>query len=109
MLSFVEGLNRFVSQKLLNAGANVFWVDPYGFVTSQEAWENVDRLLATIGRRQRGFNPNMIDGRPGRTSSLAASRVPQYPWYWSAFVLLALGGVSVWILNKRVTSLDQLR
>ena len=41
VLSFVEGLNRFVSEKLLNAGANVFWVDPYGFVTSQEAWELV--------------------------------------------------------------------
>jgi len=41
VLSFVEGLNQFVSQKLLNAGANVFWVDPYGFVTSQEAWEKV--------------------------------------------------------------------
>ena len=41
VLSFVEGLNRFVSDKLLNAGANVFWVDPYGFVTSQEAWEKV--------------------------------------------------------------------
>ncbi len=41
VLSFVEGLNRFVSDKLLNAGANVFWVDPYGFVTSQEAWDLV--------------------------------------------------------------------
>jgi len=41
VLSFVEGLNRFVSEKLLNAGANVFWVDPYGFVTSQEAWDKV--------------------------------------------------------------------
>jgi putative ABC transport system permease protein len=41
VLSFVEGLNRFVSQKLLNAGANAFWVDPYGFVTSQDEWEKV--------------------------------------------------------------------
>jgi putative ABC transport system permease protein len=41
VLSFVEGLNRFVSEKLLNAGANVFYVDPYGFVTSQEEWEKV--------------------------------------------------------------------
>jgi len=41
VLSFVEGLNRFVSNKLLNAGANVFYVDPYGFVTSQEAWDKV--------------------------------------------------------------------
>ena len=41
VLSFVEGLNRFVSDKLLNAGANAFWVDPYGFVTSQEQWDAV--------------------------------------------------------------------
>jgi putative ABC transport system permease protein len=41
VLSFVEGLNQFVSQKLLNAGANAFYVDSYGFVTSQEAWDAV--------------------------------------------------------------------
>ena len=41
VLSIVEGLNRFVAQKLLNAGANVFWVDSYGFVTSQEAFDAV--------------------------------------------------------------------
>jgi putative ABC transport system permease protein len=39
VVSFVEGLNRFVTQKLLNAGANVFVVDKYGFITSQEAFE----------------------------------------------------------------------
>jgi putative ABC transport system permease protein len=41
VLSFVEGLNQFVSQKLLNAGANAFYVDTYGFVTSQEAFDEV--------------------------------------------------------------------
>jgi putative ABC transport system permease protein len=41
VLSFVEGLNQFVSQKLLNAGANAFYVDSYGFVTSQEAFDEV--------------------------------------------------------------------
>src|SRR5207247_2898449 len=40
VLSFVEGLNRFVSNKLLNAGANVFWVDKWGVITSQDAWED---------------------------------------------------------------------
>ena len=40
VLSFVEGLNRYVSQKLLNAGANVFWVDKWGMITSQDAWED---------------------------------------------------------------------
>ncbi|MFM7232809.1 MAG: ABC transporter permease [bacterium] len=43
VVSFVEGLNRFVTQKLLNAGANVFVVDRYGFVTSQEAWEEASK------------------------------------------------------------------
>ena len=41
VLSVVEGLNRFVTQKLLNAGANAFYIDSYGFVTSQEAFDAV--------------------------------------------------------------------
>jgi len=49
VMSLVHGLNTYVSQKLLNAGANVFWVDPYGFVTSQEEWDKVkDRPLITL-------------------------------------------------------------
>jgi putative ABC transport system permease protein len=43
VISFVEGLNRFVSDKLLNAGANVFVVDREGFITSQEAYEEAQR------------------------------------------------------------------
>lgn len=39
VVSFVEGLNRFVTEKLLNAGANVFVVDKYGFITSREQFE----------------------------------------------------------------------
>jgi ABC-2 type transport system permease protein len=33
----------------------------------------------------------------------------QYPWYWSAIVLLVLFGISVCILNFRVKSLDRLK
>ena len=43
VMSFVEGLNRFVTQKLLNAGANVFVIDKYGFITSQEEFEEADK------------------------------------------------------------------
>jgi putative ABC transport system permease protein len=39
VLSFVEGLNRYVTDKLLNAGSNVFVVDKWGLITSQDAWE----------------------------------------------------------------------
>ncbi|MFI5370169.1 MAG: ABC transporter permease [Candidatus Eisenbacteria bacterium] len=38
VVSFVEGLNQFVTNKLLSAGANVFQVDKYGFITSQQAY-----------------------------------------------------------------------
>ena len=43
VVSFVEGLNRFVTQKLLNAGANVFVVDREGFITSQDQFEAARR------------------------------------------------------------------
>lgn len=33
----------------------------------------------------------------------------QHPWQWSAFVLLGLFGMSAWILNLRVKSLDRLK
>ncbi|HEX4793754.1 MAG TPA: hypothetical protein VH370_08185 [Humisphaera sp.] len=33
----------------------------------------------------------------------------QYPWYWSAGVLLGLFGLSTWILNVKVKSLDRLK
>ncbi len=43
VMSFVEGLNRFVTQRLLNAGANVFVIDKFGFITSQEAFEEASK------------------------------------------------------------------
>ena len=43
VVSFVEGLNRFVADKVLQAGSNVFYVDKWGFITSQEAWEEAQK------------------------------------------------------------------
>jgi ABC-2 type transport system permease protein len=34
---------------------------------------------------------------------------PQFPWYWSASVLAALLGLSAWILNFQIKSLDRLK
>jgi putative ABC transport system permease protein len=39
VVSIVQGLNRYVSDKLLQAGSNVFYLDQWGFITSQEEWE----------------------------------------------------------------------
>jgi ABC-2 type transport system permease protein len=44
-----------------------------------------------------------------RTEYLLKNMDPQYPWYWSATVLIVLFGISVCILNFRVKSLDHLR
>jgi len=38
VVSVVQGLNEYVSEKIVQAGSNVFYVDRYGFITSQEAW-----------------------------------------------------------------------
>src|SRR5262249_19214229 len=39
VVSVVQGLNRYVADKLIQAGSNVFSVDKWGFVTSQEEYE----------------------------------------------------------------------
>jgi putative ABC transport system permease protein len=39
VVSIVQGLNRYVTDKLLQAGSNVFYLDQWGFITSQEEWE----------------------------------------------------------------------
>ena len=44
VLSVVEGLNRYVSEKILNAGSNVFWIDKFGLITNDEDFENAMRL-----------------------------------------------------------------
>ena len=44
-----------------------------------------------------------------RTRFLLENKGSQYPWYWSAFVLAGLFGISVCILNLRVKSLDRLK
>lgn len=34
---------------------------------------------------------------------------PQYPWYWSALVLLGIFGISAWILQFPIKSMDRLK
>ncbi len=43
VVSFVEGMNRYVTEKILNAGANVFAVDKYGLIMSREAFDIANR------------------------------------------------------------------
>ncbi len=43
VMSVVEGLNRYVSDKVANLGANTFVVTKYGIITSFEAWVHAQR------------------------------------------------------------------
>ncbi len=86
VVSFVEGLNRFVTQKLLNAGANVFVIDKYGFITSQEAFEeankNPDVTLADADALRSGMrHASMVVAQSGsaapvRFRAKVVNRVP---------------------------------
>ncbi len=65
VVSIVEGLNRYVSQKLLNVGANVFEVDKYGFITSQDQCEAaIERPDVTLDDADalRERRPPRLDG-----------------------------------------------
>jgi ABC-2 type transport system permease protein len=48
-------------------------------------------------------------GRDQPADMLAGFRGPTYPWYWSAALLVALFGLSLWMLTFRVKSLDRLK
>ncbi len=57
------------------------------------AWESLRRLQPPEARL--GFRMVFMNA--------------QYAWYWSAAVLACLFGISAWILNRRVRSLDRLK
>jgi ABC-type transport system involved in multi-copper enzyme maturation permease subunit len=70
-----------------------------------------DRWAAVQRRRAPQPPPNFAGAEPDDDLSddEQLSMSPRWPWYWSGIILLALGGLSVWILNTRVKSLDRLR
>jgi putative ABC transport system permease protein len=36
IISLIQGMNQYVSEKLLSQGANVYWVDKYGFILDDD-------------------------------------------------------------------------
>jgi ABC-2 type transport system permease protein len=70
--------------------------------------------LARVGEEMLG-TPEAWDKlaslRPGAEGDVARLRNigVQYPWTWSAGVLIGLFGLSAWILNRSIKSLDRLK
>jgi hypothetical protein len=70
--------------------------------------------LSRIGRQLLGTDAawqklSEMQPPPMRERFLAQWVGPQYPWYWSAGVLVGLFGLSACILSLSVRSLDRLR
>ena len=54
VMSVVAGLNFYVADRVANLGANVYLVDRFGIITSQDAWVKAQkRPLVTIDEYQR--------------------------------------------------------
>ena len=54
VMSFVAGMNFYVAEKVANLGANVFLVDRFGIITSNDAWTKAQkRPLITLEEYQR--------------------------------------------------------
>ena len=54
VMSFVAGMNVYVADKIANLGANVFIVDRFGIITSNDAWVKAQkRPLVTMDEYER--------------------------------------------------------
>src|SRR5450432_4381126 len=54
VMSVVAGLNFYVADRVANLGANVFLVDRFGIITSQDAWIKAQkRPLVTLEEYER--------------------------------------------------------
>jgi ABC-type transport system involved in multi-copper enzyme maturation permease subunit len=70
-----------------------------------------DKWAAVLRMRAPQAPPNFAGADPedDLSDDEELTMAQRWPWYWSGIILLALGGLSVWILNTRVKSLDRLR
>jgi ABC-2 type transport system permease protein len=70
--------------------------------------------LRRVGERLLGTNASwerlsQLSPAGQRGPILMQTLNSQFPWYWSAAVLVALLGLSAWILNHSIKSLDRLK
>jgi hypothetical protein len=78
---------------------------PRGFGRSRQLRE----LEAAQARARAGGSLGPQQPEPINERRYADMLVPQYPWTWSAGVLVILLGISVWTMTFRVKSLDRLK
>lgn len=81
---------------------------------TDSAWvligRTIERPRAVVGAMAaaKGRNPPVSAG-PTNERALADRMTWQYPWYWSAGALAGVWLISVFVLSRRVKSLDRLK
>jgi hypothetical protein len=82
-------------------------------LSTDDAWVKLARALNEKKRTAQSMLAGSYQGEdddtPADDREFADTMVFQYPWKWSAGVLAAIVGISLWILSLRVKSLDRLR
>jgi len=84
-------------------------------LNTDAAWVKIARVMDSSQSRASmmfGVPPNALPFNPNQRHDerrLADTSILQYPWPWSAGVLVGLFGLSLWIMSMRVRSLDRLR
>jgi hypothetical protein len=103
------------AQHGLTAGQRADWRPLCSYVTNldrmAEGLLGTDAAWVALGR---AVPVHTTMGRPSRAEPdderiFADRLVLQYPWEWSAGVLAAVLGLSLWTLSRRVKSLDRLK
>ncbi|HEY2785639.1 MAG TPA: hypothetical protein VGJ05_11780 [Fimbriiglobus sp.] len=96
---------------LLSYAANLDRMSDW-LLDTDSAWVTfgrpIERTRAMIGPVAKGQGIPIPSGPPNERL-LADRNVWQYPWYWSAATLTGIWLISVFILSRRVKSLDRLK
>jgi ABC-2 type transport system permease protein len=106
-------------QREWQAARDKMWADiqKEEFESAKSDWRplfSYTANLSRIGEHLLGTNHawqemSLVQPPDFRPRFLLTFLGPQYPWYWSAGVLAGLFGLSAWILNAKIKSLDRLR
>lgn len=75
VMSVVAGLNGYVAERIANLGANVYVLDRFGIITSQDAWEKAQKWPVITMEEYEGLqeamkSANLIAGIEGSTSDV---------------------------------------
>jgi ABC-2 type transport system permease protein len=102
---------RFDWQRRRNLEMSAYLNDWRPIISYTNNLDRVGRVLLDVDTIAIRFANEVLPAQTPEEAKTAARYFlsgPQYPWYWSASILLVLFGASLWLLTTRVRTLDRL-